>query len=184
MNLEFLLWAAKASNDKRLRDIAVTHADNTLKNHFRPDASSYHLVLYGDGGKVVAKRTHQGYADESAWARGQAWALYGYITMYRETKDKKYLEQARRIADFYLNHPNLPADKIPFWDFDRPGEERDASAGAITASALLELSTYGGPASKTYYQSAVQMLQSLSGAPIQSQTGRKQPLYSEAQRGA
>lgn len=174
MNLEFLFWAAKASGNKELANVAVTHADQTIKNHFRPDASSYHVVLYGDGGKVLARRTHQGYADESAWARGQAWALYGYTTMYRETKDKKYLTQAQRIADFYLNHPNLPADKIPYWDFnapDLPAQERDASAGAITASALLELSTYGGPSAKTYYQSAVQMLQSLSGPAYRAKLG-------------
>lgn len=179
MNLEFLFWAAKTSGDKQLTNIAVTHADQTIRNHFRPDASSYHVVLYGDGGNVVAKRTHQGYADESAWARGQAWALYGYTTMYRETKDKKYLTQAQRIADFYLNHPNLPADKIPYWDFNAPGvdspdlpnQERDASAGAITASALLELSTYGGASAKMYYQSAVQMLQSLSGPTYRAKLG-------------
>jgi len=174
MNLEFLFWAARTSGNKELANVAVTHADQTIKNHFRPDASSYHVVLYGDGGKVLARRTHQGYADESAWARGQAWALYGYTTMYRETKDKKYLTQAQRIADFYLNHPNLPADKIPYWDFnapDLPAQERDASAGAITASALLELSTYGGPSAKTYYQSAVQMLQSLSGPTYRAKLG-------------
>jgi unsaturated chondroitin disaccharide hydrolase len=179
MNLEFLFWAARTSGNTRLRDICLRHADQTLKNHFRPDASSYHLVLYGDSGTVVAKRTAQGYADESAWARGQAWALYGYVTMYRETNIKKYLTQAQRIADFYLNHPNLPADKIPYWDFNAPGvdspgipnEERDASAGAITASALLELSTYGGASAKTYYASAVQMLQSLSGPTYRAKLG-------------
>ncbi|GAB2542636.1 glycoside hydrolase family 88 protein [Spirosoma aerophilum] len=174
MNLEFLFWAARESGNKRLRDICLIHADNTIKNHFRPDASSYHVVCYGDGGKVLAKRTWQGYSDESAWARGQAWALYAFTTMYRETKDKKYLKQAQRIADFYLNHPNLPADKIPYWDFDAPGipnEERDASAGAVTASALLELSTYGGTSAKTYYQSAVQMLKSLSSPAYQAAPG-------------
>ncbi|RYC70206.1 MULTISPECIES: glycoside hydrolase family 88 protein [Spirosoma] len=174
MNLEFLFWAARESGDKRLRDLSVTHANQTLKNHFRPDASSYHVICYGDGGKVLARRTHQGYADESAWARGQAWALYGYTTMYRETKDKTYLQQAQRIADFFLNHPNLPADKIPYWDFNAPGipnEERDASAGAIASSALLELSTYGGPSAKKYYQSAVQMLESLSGPAYRAKVG-------------
>ncbi len=174
MNLEFLFWAAKTSGNKRFRDICISHADQTLKNHFRPDASSYHVVCYGDGGKVLARRTKQGYADESAWARGQAWALYGYTVMYRETNYKKYLDQARRIADFYLNHPNLPADKIPYWDFNAPlipNEERDASAGAITASALLELCTYGGPSAKRYYESAVQMLESLSGPAYRANLG-------------
>ncbi len=174
MNLEFLFWAAKTSGNKQFYDICLSHADQTLKNHFRPDFSSYHVVCYGEGGKVVAKRTHQGYADESAWARGQAWCLYGYVTMYRETKDPKYLRQAQHIADFYLNHPNLPADKIPYWDFNAPNipnEERDASAGAITASALLELCTYGGPSAKRYYASAVQMLTSLSGPAYRANLG-------------
>src|SRR4029079_14604902 len=96
-------------------------------------------------GAVQEKRTAQGYANESAWARGQAWGLYGFTVMYRETKDKKYLEQAEHIADFLLGHPNFPADKIPFWDFnapDIPNALRDASAGAIMASALLELTNY------------------------------------------
>ncbi|WP_288425775.1 glycoside hydrolase family 88 protein [uncultured Spirosoma sp.] len=174
MNLEFLFWAAKNGGDKRLREIAITHADNTLKNHFRPDNSSYHVVCYNPDGTVAAKKTAQGAADNSAWARGQAWGLYGYTVMYRETKDKKYLEQARKIADFYLSHPNLPADKIPYWDFNAPSipnEERDASAGAIAASALLELSTYGGPSAKTYYQQAERMLQSLSSPAYKAKPG-------------
>ncbi|GAB3567694.1 glycoside hydrolase family 88 protein [Spirosoma luteolum] len=174
MNLEFLFWAARNGGDKQLRELAITHADNTLKNHFRPDYSSYHVVCYNPDGTVAAKKTAQGAADNSAWARGQAWGLYGYTVMYRETKDPKYLDQARHIADFYLNHPNLPADKIPYWDFNAPNipnEERDASAGAITASALLELSTYGGPSAKTYYQNAVQMLQSLSSPAYRAKAG-------------
>ncbi|RYF46010.1 MAG: glucuronyl hydrolase, partial [Cytophagaceae bacterium] len=149
-------------------------ADNTLKNHFRPDNSSYHVVCYNPDGTVAAKKTAQGAADNSAWARGQAWGLYGYTVMYRETKDTKYLDQARKIADFYLNHPNLPADKIPYWDFNAPGipnEERDASAGAIAADALLELSTYGGPSAKTYYQQAERMLQSLSSPAYKAKPG-------------
>ncbi|MBO0951424.1 glycoside hydrolase family 88 protein [Fibrella forsythiae] len=174
MNLELLFWAAKNGGDKRLREIAIIHADNTLKNHYRPDGSSFHVVCYNPDGTVAAKKTAQGYADESAWARGQAWGLYGYTVMYRETKDKKYLDQARRIADFYLNHPNLPADKVPYWDFNAPGiptEERDASAAAITASALLELGTYGGPSAKTYMQAAEQMLQSLSSPTYRANPG-------------
>jgi len=174
MNLEFLFWATKTSGNKEFYNISVTHADNTMKNHYRPDYSSYHVVCYNPDGTVAAKKTAQGYADNSAWARGQAWGLYGYIVMYRETKDKKYLDFARHIADFYLNHPNLPTDKIPYWDFNAPNipnEERDASAGAITASALLELCTYGGPSAKTYYQSAVKMLQSLSSPAYKANVG-------------
>ncbi|UTA69548.1 glycoside hydrolase family 88 protein [Emticicia sp. 21SJ11W-3] len=175
MNLEFLFWAARESGNKDFYNLSVTHADNTLKNHFRPDGSSYHVIAYGENGEVLKKGTHQGYADESAWARGQAWALYGYTDMYRETKDKKYLAQAEKIADYYLNHPNLPADKIPYWDFNAPNipnEERDASAGAITASALLELSTYVSKAkSKVYFNSAETMLASLSSPAYKANLG-------------
>jgi len=171
MNLEFLFWAARESGNKAFYDLSVTHADNTLKHHYRPDASSYHVICYGEGGKVLAKKTHQGAEHESAWARGQAWGLYGYTVMYRETKDKKYLDHARRIADYLLSHKNLPADKIPDWDFDRPGEERDASAGAIMASALLELSTYGGSSAKNYYRNAERMLQSLSSPTYKAAPG-------------
>ncbi len=174
MNLEFLFWAAKKSNDKRLYNIAVTHADNTMKHHFRKDYSSYHVVCYEPGTKVFRKKTHQGAADSSAWARGQAWALYGYTMMYRETKDNKYLKQAEGIAKFMINHPNLPADKIPYWDFDAPNipnEERDASAGAIMASALLELSTYSSENKATYFSIAEQVLSSLSSDAYKAKLG-------------
>jgi unsaturated chondroitin disaccharide hydrolase len=165
MNLEFLFWAAKQSKDKKLYNIAITHADNTLKNHFRKDYSSYHVVCYLPGTKIFRKKTHQGAADSSAWARGQAWAVYGYAMMYRETKNKKYLKQAEGIAKFIINHPNLPADKIPYWDFDAPNlpnEERDASAAAIMASAFLELSGYSKTDKKLYFSTAEQMLTSLA----------------------
>jgi len=174
MNLEFLFWAAKKSNDKKLYNIAVTHADNTLKHHFRKDYSSYHVVCYEPGTKVFRKKTHQGAADSSAWARGQAWALYGYTMMYRETKNKKYLKQAEGIAKFMINHPNLPADKIPYWDFDAPNipnEERDASAGAIMASALLELSTFSPKNKTTYFSIAQQVLTSLSSDAYKAKLG-------------
>ncbi|SDJ05521.1 Glycosyl Hydrolase Family 88 [Pedobacter sp. ok626] len=162
MNLEFLFWVAKQTKDKRLYDIAVTHADNTMKHHFRKDFSSYHVVCYLPGTKVFRQKTHQGAADSSAWARGQAWAVYGYTLMYRETKDKKYLKQAEGIANFVINHPNLPADKVPYWDFDRPGEERDASAAAVFASAFLELSTFSKKNKDLYFNTAEQMLASLA----------------------
>lgn len=167
MNLEFLFWAAKASGDKKFYNICISHADKTLKNHFRPDYSSYHVVCYDSVGNVLARKTAQGYADNSAWARGQAWGLYGYTVMYRETKDKKYLDQAVNIAKFYMNNPTLPADKIPYWDFNSPeipNDVRDASAAAIAASALLELSGYvTKEKSKAYINFAEQVLQSLSG---------------------
>ncbi|HEY0273792.1 MAG TPA: glycoside hydrolase family 88 protein [Chitinophaga sp.] len=166
MNLELLCWASKTSGDKKYYNIAVAHADKTIANHFRPDYSSYHVVCYDSVGNVVAKITAQGYADSSAWTRGQAWGLYGYTVMYRETKDKKYLEQAKHIADFYMHHPRLPADKIPYWDFDAPptgNEPRDASAAAIVASALLELRQYVPRAlAQTYTDFAEASLVSLS----------------------
>jgi uncharacterized protein YyaL (SSP411 family) len=172
MNLELLLWAAKESGNKEYYNLCISHADNTLKNHFRADNSSYHVVCYGPNGEVLTKRTAQGAADESAWARGQAWGLYGYTVMYRETKDIKYLIQAHKIASFILNNPNLPADKIPYWDYSKPGEERDASAAAIAASALLELSQYSQMDQKRYYISmATKMLESLSGPAYRAGLG-------------
>ena len=146
MNLELLFNAAKLSGDSTFYKIAVSHADTTMKYHYRADGSSYHVVDYDTvHGGILERVTHQGAFDESAWARGQAWGLYGYVLMYRETKDTKYLNHAVKIANFIINHPNLPTDKIPYWDFNAPNipdESRDASAGAIIASALIELSGY------------------------------------------
>jgi rhamnogalacturonyl hydrolase YesR len=167
MNLELLMWAAKAANEPRYREIAIAHADTTLRNHFRPDASSYHLVDYDpQTGAVRMKVTVQGFADGSSWARGQAWGLYGYTMMYRETSKPEYLAQARRIADFFMNHPRLPADAVPYWDFDDsaiPNAPRDASAAAITSSALLELAGFVDAASGARYRAfAERQLRSLS----------------------
>lgn len=146
MNLELLTWASRTANEPRYRDIAIEHADTTLKNHFRSDHSSYHLVDYDpQTGAVRGRVTVQGNADASAWARGQAWGLYGYTMMYRETRKDDYLQQAHRIAAFIMNHPRLPADKVPYWDFDDPAipnAPRDSSAAAITSSALLELARF------------------------------------------
>ena len=143
MNLELLTVAARISGEKELADAADTHAETTLNNHFRPDWSSWHLIDYDPvTGEVRSKETVQGHAHESAWARGQAWALYGYTMMYRETGRKAYLDAAENIAGMILNH--LPEDGIPYWDFDAPDIPdalRDASAGAIMASAFIELST-------------------------------------------
>lgn len=144
MNLEFLMRATDLTGDPKYKQIAISHADKTLKNHFRDDYSCYHVVSYDTiTGEPHKKQTHQGYADESAWARGQAWALYGYTMMYRETKKPEYLNQATNVAKFLMNHPAMPSDKIPYWDFDAPNipnEPRDASAAAVMASALIELS--------------------------------------------
>lgn len=143
MNLELLFEATKLTGDSSFYNIAVQHANTTMKNHFRKDHSSYHVVDYNpEAGEVIKKVTHQGYNDESAWARGQAWGLYGYVMTYRETHDHRYLDLAKNIASFISNHPNLPKDHVPYWDFNAPeipNVPRDASAAAVIASALYEL---------------------------------------------
>lgn len=178
MNLEMLCYVSKLTGDPKYKDVAVSHALNTMKNHFRPDFSTYHVVDYAPDGKVLHQQTNQGYSDNSTWARGQGWAIYGFTMMYRETKDERFLEAAQKAADFYINHPNLPKDKIPFWDFNAEQKgytpdfdynankisyiPRDASAGSLTASGLLELSTFAKDGSK-YFKQAELMLKSLSG---------------------
>ena len=172
MNLELLFWASNASGDPKFRDIAVRHARTTLKNHFREDGSSFHVVSYNpETGAVEEKGTHQGFSAGSAWARGQAWGVYGYTMTYRGTKDPAFLAVAVRIADFLLGHKNLPANGVPYWDFDAPdipSAPRDASAGAIMASALLELATFDGVARAKYQAAADCILTSLSSPPYRS----------------
>jgi hypothetical protein len=164
MNLELLFEATKLSGDSSFYRIAISHANTTLKNQYRKDYSCYHVVDYDTAtGKVIKKNTAQGYADESAWARGQAWGLYGFTMCYRETKNITYLRQAEAIANFILKNPNLPADLIPYWDYNVPGKEtapRDVSAAAITASALYELSGYSKNTS-LYRTSADKILSSI-----------------------
>ncbi len=167
MNLELLFWATGVSGDSSFYRIAVTHANTTMRNHFRPDYSSYHVIDYDTAtGAVLAKKTAQGYADSSAWARGQSWGLYGYTVMYRSTHDRRYLEQAEHIAHFILSNVNLPADKIPYWDYnapDIPRALRDASAASVMASALIELSGYVAPEhGKEYLSVAEQIIVNLS----------------------
>ena len=167
MNLELLFWATQATGDSSYYDIAVTHANTTLANHFREDNSSYHVLNYSaSSGEVKEKKTHQGYSDDSAWARGQAWGFYGYTSMYRFTKDITYLNQAVNIAEFLLNHENMPEDNIPYWDFnapDIPEAKRDASAAAILASGLLELIHYvEGEQSEKYFNVAESILMTLA----------------------
>ena len=166
MNLELLFEATKLSGDSTFYKIAVSHADTTMAHHFRPDNSCYHVVDYDKvNGGVRSRQTAQGYADESSWARGQAWALYGYTVCYRETKDKKYLEQAQKVYDFIFNNKNMPEDLVPYWDFDDPGipdVSKDASAAAVVASALIELSGYTEKGeSGQYLEAATKMLKSL-----------------------
>ncbi|MEP0418044.1 MAG: glycoside hydrolase family 88 protein [Cyclobacteriaceae bacterium] len=167
MNLELLFWATKTTGDSAFCDIALSHAETTLKNHFRKDNSSYHVINYDTlTGEVLDRHTHQGYAHESAWARGQAWGLYGYTMTFRETGDQRFLDQAIKIADFILSHPKLPDDLVPYWDFDAPNipnEPRDASAAAVIASGLYELSEYASSSSsEKYLNAANSILESLS----------------------
>nr|WP_068887439.1 glycoside hydrolase family 88 protein [Pedobacter panaciterrae] len=176
MNLELLSWVSDHGGDKKYKEIAVTHANSTIKNHFRPDFSSYHVVDYDmKTGKILQKITAQGAADSSAWSRGQAWGLYGYTMMYRFTKDKQYLEQAKNIAKFMLNDRNMPKDMIPYWDYDAPGipdTYRDASAGAVMASALLELARYSDKKeSKQYLNAAETALRTLASDTYRAKLG-------------
>ncbi|WP_443944412.1 glycoside hydrolase family 88 protein [Pedobacter sp. AW1-32] len=176
MNLEMLNWVSDNGGSSDFKKISIEHANTTLKNHFRPDFSSFHVVDYDpESGNVLRKATWQGAANCSAWSRGQGWALYGYTMMYRFTKNETYLKQAQGIAHFILNHPNLPADKIPYWDFDAPlipYAKRDASAGALIASALLELGQYVDAKEKSEFKHASEtMLRSLSSEQYRAKVG-------------
>ena len=174
MNLELLMFASKAFDDDSLAYVARSHADTTLKNHFREDYSSYHLVDYDPkDGHVRSKQTVQGYSDESSWGRGQAWALYGYTMMYRMTEDKRYLSQAECVGNMLLSR--LPVDGIPYWDFDAPNgnEYRDASAGAIMASAFVELSSFteDAKARQNYLNVAEKQLRTLASSTYLAEPG-------------
>ena len=146
MNLELLFEATRLSGDSTYWKVAVSHANKTLENQFRKDGSCYHVVDYDpNNGAVLHRQTAQGYADNSAWARGQAWAVYGYTVCYRYTHDRKYLDQAVKTLNFVMQNPNLPDDLIPYWDFDAPNipnEPRDVSSAACIASALYEMNNY------------------------------------------
>jgi hypothetical protein len=173
MNLELLFDATKYSGDSTFWKIAVTHADKTIEHHFRPDYSTWHVIDYSlADGSVRNKHTAQGFAHESTWARGQSWAIYGYTVCYRETRDPKYLEQAEKAFEFVANHPNLPVDGIPYWDYNAPNipnEKPDASSAAIMVSALYELSTYS---KSEYYKGwADKIMQSLSGVEYRANLG-------------
>lgn len=178
MNLELLYFATKVTGDSIYAQIANRHAETTAKNQFRKDYSNYHVVDYDENmGQVLHRATCQGFSDNSAWARGQAWAIYGYTMAYRETKRADFLNVAVKTADFWLSHPNLPEDGIPYWDFNagqagyipdwnyEPGmfkvTPRDASAAAIAASAFLELAGYVSDGAK-YISAADKILKSLS----------------------
>ena len=178
INLEMLFWAAKNDGNPYLGDMALSHAEKTMKHHFRPDYTSYHVAVYDTLiGNFIKGVTHQGYADHSMWARGQAWAIYGYTMVYRETKDLRFLEFVQRVADVYLDA--LPEDYIPYWDFnapDIPNAPRDASAACVVASALLELSTYVPfPKNGYYKECAVKMLSSLNSPAYRC--GKSKPAF-------
>lgn len=152
MNLSLLFWAHHG-------EIATAVADTTLREHVRADGSTYHVADFDPGtGTVVRRGTHQGWSDESCWSRGQAWALYGFCRVYRWTNEARFLDAARRLADYFVRR--LPPDRLPPWDFDAPpGGPRDTAAGAIAASGLLELDrTSGG-----YREAALELLTALSG---------------------
>lgn len=172
--LEILFEATSLSSDSTFYNIAVSHADMTLKNHFREDGSSYHVVDYDiETGKIRSRCTAQGYSDESAWARGQAWSIYGYVMCYRYTHQTEYLKQAEATYEFIFTHPNLPEDLIPYWDFDAvniPHEIRDASSAAIVAAALYELSIYSNKAE--YKKTADKIMYSLSSPAYRNQMGK------------
>ena len=165
MNLEILFWAARHGGDPAWYDMAVSHALKTRQNHVRADGSTYHLVDYDPNtGAVLGKETVQGYSTESTWARGQAWAVYGFTMTYRETGDARFLDTARQVADYLIDH--LPTDHVPYWDFEAPNipnEKKDSSAAAIAASGLLELSTLvtDGASRTRYREAAFQVLESL-----------------------
>jgi unsaturated chondroitin disaccharide hydrolase len=188
MNLELLFWAARNGGRKALYDIAVSHANTTMQNHFRKDHSSYHVIIYDTvTGKKIKGITAQGYSDNSMWARGQAWGIYGFTLCYRETKNKTYLNFAEKITDIFLK--KLPADGIPYWDFDAPAipnEPKDAAAAAITASALLELSGFvKNKTQAAYYRSkAEQILTKLSSAEYQDKNNDAFLLHSTGHKPA
>lgn len=176
MNLELLFAATRLTGDSSFYQIAVSHANRTMKEHFRTDGSSYHVIDYSlTDGSVRNRHTAQGYAHESTWARGQAWAIYGYTLIYRETGDKKYLNQALQSFKFMKNHVNMPTDLIPYWDMnapDIPNEFRDASSAAVMASALYEISTFDIPDASSYKTYADRMMASLASPAYRAEAGK------------
>ncbi|MFR9591727.1 MAG: glycoside hydrolase family 88 protein [Rikenellaceae bacterium] len=173
MNLELMFEASILSGNDKYSNIAIRHADRTIKEQYRPDGSTYHVVDFDPiTGDVRRRCTAQGYADESAWARGQTWSLYGYATCYRYTKDKRYLDQAMKSYDFIFNHRNLPSDLVPYWDYNAPNiphEPRDVSSAAITASALYEIYTY--TKNEEHRKKADKIIESLSTDAYRAKVG-------------
>jgi chondroitin AC lyase len=189
MNLELLFFASKATGDPSFRQVAVQHAENAMKNQVRKDYSSFHIIYYDTAtGKPIKGETSQGYSDNSTWSRGQSWGIYGFTMVYRETGDARFLKTAQGMADYYLDNKYLPSDKVPYWDFNAnqvgytpgvrsnaskvPINYRDASAAAITASALFELSTYSkGSKARKYFEAASQIVHALGGPVYRAKEG-------------
>ena len=173
INLELLLWAADNGGSPLLRDIAVGHATTTMRHHFRPDGSCYHVAVYDTlTGQFLRGQTHQGYADHSMCARGQSWAIYGYTMVYRYTRDRVFLDFAQKVTDIYLRRLHETSDDwVPRWDMDdpRPYAPKDASAACVVASALIDLAKYvGGWRGQYYRECAENMLADLSSSRYQS----------------
>ena len=173
INLELLLWAADNGGSPLLRDIAVGHATTTMRHHFRPDGSCYHVAVYDTlTGEFLRGQTHQGYADHSMWARGQSWAIYGYTMVYRYTRDRVFLDFAQKVTDIYLRRLHETSDDwVPRWDMDdpRPYAPKDASAACVVASALIDLAKYvGGWRGQYYRECAENMLADISSSRYQS----------------
>lgn len=175
MNLDLLFTVSKQTGDPKYKNIAIKHALTTMKNHFRPDYTCWHVVSYNNDGTVERKQTHQGKNDDSSWARGQAWAVYGYTACYRETKDTTFLNFATHIADMIMERVTTN-DAIPYWDYDAPVTKetpRDASAAAITAAGIIELSTMLDDGEK-YLNYAEKILKSLSSDAYLAKPGTNQ----------
>jgi len=174
INLELLYWASQNGSNKQLSDIATKHAETTMANHFREDGSCYHVAVYDTiTGAFIKGVTHQGYADSSMWSRGQSWAIYGYTTVYRYTKEQRFLDFAQKVTDIYLKRLKETSDDwVPLWDMDDPRglqAPKDASAACVVASALIELSQYVEKKKAKVYQDAVEsMLRDLSSEKYQS----------------
>jgi rhamnogalacturonyl hydrolase YesR len=175
MNLELLFWAAQTFHDTSFLHISVSHLNNDIKYRFREDGSTFHVLDFDpSSGKLLAKKTWQGYSDSSCWARGQAWAIYGFTMAYRYTNNKEYLQYAKKAANYFIEQINKIDDHVPYWDFNDPAipnTDRDVSAAAIAASAFLELSNYSGIQKSSYYAAAMEILKSLCGDKYLAEAG-------------
>jgi hypothetical protein len=173
MNLELQMKTFLLTKDSTYYNQACSHANTTLLNHIRPDSSMYHVIdYYKYNGKVILKGTRQGFSDMSCWSRGQAWGIYGFTMMYKYTKNPIYLQTAKKLFGYYLKH--IPADYIPFWDYKDPtipNTSKDASAAAITSSALIDL--YQMTNDSSFLKHAENIIKSLSSSAYTNSLGTK-----------